>query len=166
VNEPEKFILRRSSQEASSQRARDGLGMLFLDTTHHHTEVAGFHDNTHSSGFENAHERVRNVIRESFLDLQAVGKHVYDPGDLRKAYNLSLRDVRNMRLSEERQHVMLAKRIDFYVANEDHTVMRFLENRAVDDIVNALPIPARQPFDGKFHAGWRLQKTFALGIFT
>ena len=56
------------------------------------------------------------------MNLKATTEGVYDAGDFRKSDNLSIGNIRNVRLSEEGQNMMLAKTIKLNVFYHHHVV--------------------------------------------
>ena len=70
------------------------------------------------------------VIR--LLGLQAMGEDIDDARDLGQADNLAVRQIADMRLADDRHHMMLAMRVECYVLDDDEVVIAgdFLEGAA------------------------------------
>src|SRR5205814_10147514 len=109
VREPEEFVpCFRIIAENSAQRRCDRLRVLLLHAAHHHAEMEGLDDNSTPSRMQDRANRLSNLVREAFLHLQSPRKDIDDSRKLRQSDNPSVRDIRDVRLSIERQHVLLA----------------------------------------------------------
>src|SRR4051794_32373083 len=97
--------------------------MLF-DTTHHHAEMLCLDDDADTPRLEHVVDRRRDLFRHPLLDLKASGKHVDNPGDFAKAYNLPGWKIGDMGFAVKRQHVVLAEaeKLDIF---DDHHPVRF-----------------------------------------
>ena len=99
------------------------------------------------------------------LRLQAVRKDVDDAGDLRQADHLAIRQVADMRLADDRHHVVLAMRDELDVLDDDHVVIAgdFLEGAA--ELVGRAHVVAGEHLAiGLGHALRRIHQAFAVRI--
>src|SRR6185503_350690 len=86
-------------------------------------------------------------------------------GELRQPQDLPIRDVRDVRLAEERQQVVLAERVEVDVPHQHHLVVVVLgEDRAVQDLVDVLLVARGEELQHGFHARRRLLESFPLRI--
>src|SRR5216683_8217553 len=116
---PGLFVL----SERAQHRARNGAGVLFLNTAHHHTEVTGLADNTHAFWNDRLLNRLRNLLRETLLNLQPPGEGVHDPWNLAQTEHFVLRQVGHMHLAKEGQEVMLAQTEKLDILDNYHLVV-------------------------------------------
>ena len=107
--------------------------------------MIGLDDDPDAEGFERRHQRVGDLIGQPFLHLEPTRKHVDEAGDLGQPDDFTVWQVGDVRFAEERQHVMLAERVQLDVAHEDHRVVGFREHRVADDALGRLAIARRQP---------------------
>ena len=137
-----------------------------MHTTHHHAQVIGLHDDSHTHRLEHVHERVRNLVGHALLQLEAARKHVDYPRKLRQADDSTVRVICDVCLAEERQHVMLAQRVHLDVAYEDHAFVFLFEHGIADNIFHRFAVSAGQPPQRLGDSGGGPQQPFASGIFT
>ena len=113
---------------------------------------------------EHAAERIGNLIGEPLLDLEPPRKDLDDAGNLGQPDDPPVGQIRDVRTAEERQHVVLAHRVDLDVAHADHAFVLFFEQRVADDLVHVHAIAAREPLERCLDAGRRLRQALAFGI--
>ena len=80
---------------------------------------------------------VGDLLGEPLLHLQAAREHLDDARQLGQPDDAAVRDVRDVRLAEERQHVVLAQRVELDVAHHHHVLVLLLEQRVADDLLDA-----------------------------
>jgi thymidine kinase len=131
--------------EQAPHRARDRLRVLLLDAAHHHAEMIRLDHDADAHRSKHLVERARNLLGEPLLHLQPTREDFDDSRQLAEAVDLAVRDVRDVRAAEERQHVVLAQRVQLDVAHHDHALVRLLEQRIADDLRGIQPISAREP---------------------
>src|SRR3954453_1561610 len=68
--------------ERPQHRARHRAGMLLLHTAHHHAEMSGLADHAHAQRIEDLLNRLRQVLRQPLLNLQAPREHVHQTRNL------------------------------------------------------------------------------------
>ncbi len=76
-------------------------------------------------GHEARLERIGDLRRHRLLRLQPTREDVDEPGELGKADHAAGRVVGDVRLAEERHHVVLAMRVERDVAHEDDVAVAF-----------------------------------------
>jgi hypothetical protein len=144
--------------------AGDDVGVLLLDAAHPHAEMLGLDHHPDALGLELLHEDIRELRGHPLLDLEAAREHVREARDLGDPDDLAARQIRDVDLPEERQEVMLAKRVEIDVLDDDHLGVLFGEERSIDDGFRVLGVTAGQLAQGSGAASWSLQETLALGV--
>ena len=66
------------------------------------------HD-AHALGLNGALHRLCDLLGEHFLDLQAAREEIDDAGDLGQPQHAAIRQVGDVALADEREHVVLAE---------------------------------------------------------
>lgn len=92
------------------------------------------------------------------------GEHVDDPRNLADAEDLLLRNIADMALSEEGEHVMFAETEKFDVPHDDHIVRLRFEEGAVDHRFQRLPVAAGQEVETLFDPCGGVDQSFPVGI--
>ena len=123
--------------------------MLGLDH-HGHAQRAG--DLLHCIG---------DLAAEVFLNLQTAGVHVDDTRDLRQAQYFAARDVRDVRLADERQQVVFAQRVQLDVLDQHHFAVIGAEQGTVGDLFERLFITAAEVLHGFGGTLWRVEQALA-----
>src|SRR5688572_4015280 len=109
VRQVEEFLARlRIVPEHAAQCGRDGLGVLFLYSAHHHAQMVSFDDDADTEWIQNLAQGFGNLLGETLLHLKSLGENVDDARELRQPDNPAVRNVGNVGLAIEGQHVMLA----------------------------------------------------------
>ena len=129
--------------------------MLALDHDHHAQRI------------EVLLQRVRDLVGEALLHLQAAREHIHDARNLAQADHLVTRDVGDMRLADERQHVMFAHRVVLDISHDDHFTLAVfhLEHRAVDDRLDVLTVAFEQLIVHLGDPVRRAQQAIPVGVF-
>lgn len=94
-----------------------------LYTPHDHAKVAALHHHSDTQWVHCLHNCISNLSRQPFLHLKAPRKHLSYSCQLRQPNNFTIRNVSNVHLSSERNHVMLAKRVNVDIPYHDHLLM-------------------------------------------
>ena len=97
----------RVVSEETAQRTRDHLGVLLLDTAHARAEVDCLDDDADTGWLEDSVDGVRDLLRQPLLNLQPPSIDLDDPRQLGQADNPSVRDIGDVRATEEWQQVVL-----------------------------------------------------------
>ena len=114
---------------------------------------------------EHVLHRLRDLLGEPLLHLEPAREHVDDARQLGQADDLAIGDVRDVRASEEREHVVLAQRIELDVAHHDHAAVRFAEHRVAHHVAHVHVVTAREPSQRVGDALRSLFEPLALGVF-
>jgi hypothetical protein len=130
--------------ERALERAGDGEGVLLLDAPHHHAEVDRLGHHGHATRRQHLLDHLGDLHREPLLHLEAAGEHLDEPGDLREAHDLAVRDVGHVHPTEERQHVVLAQAVEADVLHQDHLVVADVEQGAVQKLGGILRVALGQ----------------------
>src|SRR5216117_3099145 len=123
-------------------------------------------DHTHTTRLQHLHQGIGHLVGEALLHLQPAGKHLDHAGNLRQAHEPAVRQVRHVRLAEERQQVMLAQRVDLDVAHADEILVPLPIQRVTDDVGDGHVVATREPLERRLHPGRSLAQALADGIFT
>src|SRR5579884_404612 len=139
--------------------------MLLLHTAHHHAEVACFDHHSHSDWLDSLLDCVGDLFREPFLNLQTAREDIDQPWDLAQADHASFRQIRNVDLAEERQHVVFAEAEYFDVFDDDHLIVIDIKQRAAQELGWIFLVAARQELDGFSNALGSAFQAVAIRIF-
>ncbi len=150
--------------EAAEHGRGDHAGVLLFDAAHHHAQVLGFDDDADALGLEGVHEGAGDLVGETLLHLEAAGEEVGEAGELADANDLAAGDVADVADAEEGQEVVLAQRIDFDVADDDHVVGFDLEHGGIEEGGGILFVAADEVGPGLGGPLGRPAKAFAFGI--
>ena len=114
--------------------------ILLFHAAHHHAEMFCFHDNADATRLQTFHERVGDLDRELFLDLQSTSENIDNARDFGQANNFSVRNVSDVCSTDEWQQVVLTHRIKLDVFDENDLAGVGSEDRFVYDLVEVLPV--------------------------
>ena len=166
MDEVEEFIARAcGTEEKPRKRRRRRQRVRLLHTADGHARVHRLHDDGHAQGMQRLLDAVTDLDGQALLHLQPAGKGFDDARDLAQPGDFPVRDVGDVALSDEREHVVLAHRIKLDVLDQDHLPVFFIEHRRLDDFRAVLRVPLRQELERLGHALRCLQEPFPVGIF-
>src|SRR6476660_10000669 len=111
-------------------------------------------------------DAVADIDRESFLYLQAPCKRVDHPRNLGQPYDMAVWYVGHVSFPEKRQHVMLAQRINFDVAHDDHLLVFLAKHGRAQDFGRVQTVTVREELQRFCSALGRFGKPLALRIFS
>src|SRR5438045_2897397 len=97
--------------------------MLFLDSTHHHAQMPRFADHTDALWLDDFLNGFGDLGCQALLNLQPPREDFHQSGQLAESDDLSVRNVSDVYLPEERQHVMLAEAEHLDIFDYDHLVI-------------------------------------------
>ena len=106
--------------------------------------MLGLYDHHHPLRLQRVVDALHDLFRQAFLYLQPMGVDVHDTGDFAQSRDVSVRDVRHVRLAIEWQHVMLAHGEEVNVLDNDHLIVFFFKQRIGQYFVRILRIAACQ----------------------
>jgi hypothetical protein len=114
--EREKFgtctgIVFKSAQKTGGLHDR----VLFLNAPHHHAKMLRFYYHGHAGGFQTIHERLGDLRRKIFLDLQTPREDIDNARHLGKANHFPVWKVSHMRATDEGKQMVLTQRIKLNV---------------------------------------------------
>lgn len=166
ANQLQKLVAGFVAFEENAREGRcSGDGVGFLHTAHGHAGVHGFDDHGDTQRVQGLLDAITDLLGEAFLYLQPAGVGFHYAGDFAEAGYFSLGNVGDMRLADERKHVVLAQGEQFDVLYDDHVVVRFLEKGAFDEGLSVLEIPLGKELHGLRYPFRRLLQAFARGVF-
>jgi hypothetical protein len=67
-----------------------------------------------------------DLLGETLLQLQPVAEYIHHTGNLAQTRYHAIGDICNMDTTIEGQHVVLAKRVEVYILDDDHLIAPFL----------------------------------------
>ncbi len=148
----------------TSRRNSSRVFASWSSAPHHHAEVVRLDHHTHAAWLEHVHQCVRHLVGESLLYLQPAGKHLDHARDLREADQAAVRQVRDVRPSEERQQVVLAQRVDLDVAHAHQVLVPLAVQRVADHVRDRHVVAAGEPLERCLDSGRRLPQALATRI--
>jgi len=95
--------------------------------------MGALYDDCHAAGLEDRHDRLANLRRQSFLDLEPPSEHLDHPGNLGNSQDAAVGNVANVRLSKEGRQMVLAEGENIDPTNHHHFVVILVEDSVVDD---------------------------------
>jgi hypothetical protein len=140
---------------------RDRHRVLLFDATHRHAQMRRFHHHGDAERANFFSNRLRDLIRETFLDLKAASEDIDEARDLAEADDPSLRNVGDVAPAEKRQQVMLAEAVEVDVLDDHHLVIIDGEERIVEDGVDICGVTAGEKVEGLLHSFWCVEQPFA-----
>ena len=123
-----------------------------------------FHDHCYAGRFETSHEPFGNLRGKIFLDLQAPGENIDNARHLGKADHFPVRNVGDVRPTNEWKQMMLTERIKLDVLNQYDLTRVRLEDRMINDFAEILSVSLRQKFHRARSAIGRALQTLAIQI--
>ncbi|KAJ3524771.1 hypothetical protein NM208_g11924 [Fusarium decemcellulare] len=105
-----------------------------LNPTHNHAQLARLHDNRYSLRLQNFKDGISHFLGRAFLDMKSTGKHLGDARQLGDVNDGVVRDVANVHFAREWHKVMLTDLVDVDIFKNDHLIVLFLEDGAVDNV--------------------------------
>ena len=135
--------------------------MLFLHAAHLHTQMLCFDYHADATGIGRIHDRFRNLLRQSLLNLQPACIHIDDASDFGQAQHLARRQITDVTIPEKRQYVMFAQRVKLDVLDDHDFVQVRIEQRIVDYGIDVLLVSSREELNGICGALWRPNQAIA-----
>src|SRR3990170_2558472 len=154
----------RPVAEGPEHRRGHRLRVLLLHPAHQHAEVDRLHHDRDAAGLERLVERRRDLRREPLLHLQAPAEHLDEPRDLRQPHDLPPRHVRDVRLADEWEKMMLTEAEKVDVLHDHHLVVVLDEEGIVQDVLHVPVVSRRQVAERLRDALRRLREPLAVGI--
>lgn len=162
----DEFRTGRFIQKSAGKSRSSGNGILFLHPAHLHAKMLRFDDHSDAERVHCILDTIADLIRKPFLYLQAARKSIHYARDLAQANDASVWDIRNMRLSEKRKHVMFAERIHFDIFYQNHLAVFFLEHRRFQDRCRIEIVTVREELHGFRDTFRRFHQALAFRFFT
>src|SRR5438552_17827626 len=125
-----------------------------------------FHHHCHAGRFETSHERLSDLSSKIFLNLQATRETNHNARHLGKANHFPIRDIGDVRPSDERKQMMLTQGIKLDILDQNDLARIRLENSVINDLVEVLPITLREKFQGARCAVRGASQTFSIDVLT
>ena len=114
-------------EETTSEGRCCGHRALLLYTTHLHTGVACLDNYSYAKWVECLLDAITNLHCEALLHLKTACEALYNACNLRESSVVAIRDVGNVSLADEWEHMVLADREEFDVLDEYHLLVLLLE---------------------------------------
>lgn len=138
--------------EGAAEIAGGGYASLLLHTTHLHAHVLCLNYDHNTLGMQCLLNCLTHLFCKALLQLKAVTEDIHHTGNLAQARHHTVGDVCHMHTSVEREHVMLAKRIEIDVLHYDHLVAALLvEDGTFQYGHRVLPVTSCQVSHGTCH---------------
>src|SRR5438046_1758490 len=125
----------RIAAEGAEHAGRDHPPARRLNAAHLPAEMPRLHDDATAPRFQGAVQSLGDRLRHLLLELEPVRVDLDQAGDLAQAYHLAFRQVPDLDVAEEGQHVVLAEAVEGDVFDDDHLVVVLVEDRVSDDIL-------------------------------
>src|SRR6266849_1398662 len=151
--------------EAAQHGGRYGGGVLLLDATHHHAQVAGFDDDRYALRLDYSLDGFGDLRGETLLNLEAAGEEFDQARDFAEADYFAVGNVGDMDFSEERQQVVLTEAEHFDVFDDDHFIVGDGEERAFEQGLGIFGVAAGEELQRLTNALGREFETFAVRVF-
>src|SRR5690606_24353508 len=130
-----------------------------------HALVAADHDHADAARLQHALDAAGDLRGHLLLHLEATGVGVHDPRQLADAHDLAVGQVADMRLADDRRHVVLAVRLELDVAQHDQLVVAGDLLEGAREVVVRVQLVAAVPvLVGPGDARRGLDQAFAPGI--
>src|SRR5512139_2927035 len=130
-----------------------------------HTVMRGFDDDSHALRLKHIVDRVGDLSRHLFLNLQSFGIDLDQPGELTNANDTAARHIGHPRLADNGCQVMLAMAFEPNATQHNHFVISFdLLEGLLQDFDRVLSIANKKIFERAYHASGRLSQTVTFWI--
>jgi len=140
--------------------------MGFFNSPDLHAGVRRFYDDSHPERMQGFLDAVADLLGKAFLDLKAAGIGFDDARNLAETGDAAVRNVCNVALPHERQHVVFAGGKKFDILYKDHLTVTFFKESLVYDSYAVFVIPFCQELQ-RFGDPFRgLDQALTLGILT
>src|SRR5947207_15450649 len=109
-------------------------------------------------------DRLGDLRGQALLNLQPASIHVDQPRNLAQADHPAVRDIPDMTLAEKREQMMLAQAEQLDIPDDDHFVIRNIEERFVQDVIRIHPVTARKKTECTIDPCGSVLETVACGV--
>src|SRR6188508_166986 len=155
----------RIGAEVAKKLARDHGHAVLAHAARGHALVDSFDDDADAARLQHVLDAVRDLRRQRFLHLQPACERLDDTRQLADADDLAIRKVTDVHSADDRRHVMLAVRLEAYVAQHDHLVVAFdLAEGAPQELERVVFVAAEPILVSTNDASWSAQETFAVRV--
>ena len=94
-----------------------------MDAARGHALMRRFNHHGHTLGLQHLFDGIRHLCRQLFLDLQPLGINFQNARQLADAHHAALRQVSDMRATNDRHHVVFAMAFHADVAQDHHFII-------------------------------------------
>ena len=151
-------------QEDSGEGRCCGKGVGLLHPPDLHTGMVRLYHHGNTQRMKCVLEAVSDLHRQTLLDLQAACECINYACNLAESGDLSVRDVGDVALADEREHMVLAGTVQLDILDYYHLLVFLLEHRALNNLRAVLRISLCEELKGLRHALRRLDQAFALRV--
>jgi hypothetical protein len=137
---------------------------LLLDAAHHHAQVHGLDHHAHAGRPQHVADGAGHLLGEPLLHLQPPREHLDDARQLGEPHDAAVRDVGDVHLPDEGEHVVLAHRVEVDVAHEHHVLVLLLEHGVAHHVAHVHVLAAGEPGQAPRDALRRLQQPVPVRI--
>src|SRR5712671_4393189 len=166
ARDAEEFLPRQRIVAKTTQHpAGDQIGARLVDAARRHAVMRRLDDHGDALGFEDIVDRIGDLRRQLFLDLQPLGIDVDHAGELADADHPAVRDVTHPGLADDGRHVVLAMTLEANAAQHDHLVVAFdLLKGPLQDLDRVLGVAGKEFLEGARDARRRVEQASPLRI--
>ena len=154
-------LVKRTAEVAGRRNA-----VLLFHPAHLHAHVLSLNDDHNTEWMKGLLDAFLDLQCHALLHLQAVAIDIDDTGNLGKPRDIAIWDISHMDFAIERQHVVLAKRKEVYILNDDHLGVVFLEKGIGQHLMSIHAVAPCQHLHGFGHAHRCLEQSVSLNILT
>lgn len=165
-DELHELLARLGLAEGPRKVAGRGVGILLLYPTHLHAHMLRLDDDDDPKGIECRLDAVLDLHREALLHLQTTSEDVHDTWQLAQPRDVAIRDIADMHLPEEGEHVVLTEGIEVNILDDDHLPVVLFEHSRSEDLVGRLGHALGEEAHSLAHTLGGLYEAFTLGVFT
>src|ERR1051326_2962135 len=128
--------------------------------------MLSFYDDGNTPGMNLLVDRFRDLRRQPFLNLQAPGKHVDEPGNFAEADHPAIGYVPDVAFAEKRKEMMFAQAEKFDIPDDDHLVVGDIKQCLVNQLVDIHLVAAGQETQGTINALGGVHEAIAARVLT
>ncbi len=151
-------IVPKRAEHSACHQIRAGL----VHAASRHAEVFGLEHHGNAFRIQDFLNRVGDLGRHLFLNLEALGVSIDNPRELRDADDAAARNIGDPGAADDRRHVMFAVALETDAAQHDHLVIAFdLLEGLLQDRLGVLVVAAEILFERARHAGRRFLQAIA-----
>ncbi|KGD49388.1 hypothetical protein DP43_3672 [Burkholderia pseudomallei] len=136
-----------------------------MDAARRDALVRRFENHADALRLQHVEQRIGDLHRHLFLDLQALRERIDEARELRDAHDAMVRQICDVRAADDRHHMVLAIAFEADVLQHDHFVVAVdLAERAREDVARFERVAGEELLVGAHDARRRIDEPLALRI--